>query len=217
MNKLSLLLFDLRHGFPTALRVLSDELGWAQTVRVLAVFLLAGLRDPYRSLGRYELSERERFTRHQLRPVLLLDDVLGRRFSAEETRRVLGRIVAESGARFVRHNVRHPEPAQWQAMSEPEQLDFAGKILARFGNAESEAVVAPDADFAFDVTKCHFVELTSKLERPQLATLFCAADSHFYADPSVPISLERTQTLALGAQRCTFRFRFQDGEAGSPQ
>ena len=208
MNKLALLRFDLRHGMPTAIGVLRRELGWLATTSVLIQFLVAGLRDPFRELTGPPPGPRERFTRHQLRPVLLLDQVLRRRFDAARVRDILGAVIAQSGARFVRHNVEHPDPERWRAMTGAEQSAFAQRILSRFGNAETTLVSVPPHDFAFNVSLCHFVGLTQRLGRPDLAPLFCAADSAFYGDPNVPIQLVRERTLAAGDDQCTFRFRF---------
>lgn len=216
-GSLSLLWFDVRHGAPVALRALRRHLGALCALRALLAFLWRDwTRDPYRALrGDPAPDARERFTRRQLRPVLLLDAALGEALGLppERRRALLAEVVAESGARFVGTQVRHPTPAEWAALDPGARRAFASAVLGRFGNAEATLVDAPGADLAFDVTRCHFVSLCARLGRPEVASLFCAADRVFYDDPRVPIRLERAETLAGGQARCAFRLRFAPGDA----
>jgi hypothetical protein len=213
VNRLRLLRFDLRHGLPTALRILRRELGLGRTMRVVLALLWRGLtRDPFRPLrGDPRPCPRERFTRHQLKPVLLLDGVLREslRLESERVGEVLLAVVSESGARFVRFNVEHPTREEWSASSDEARRELALGLLARFGNAEAEVVEANAEGLGFDVSRCHFVDLCRRLDRPDLAPLFCAADSVAYGDPTLPVALAREQTLARGDARCAFRFRFR--------
>lgn len=212
--------FDLRHGAPVALGTLRRELGVWRMARALLAFVWRDwTRDPYRALRDDPRPDvRERFTRRQLRPVLLLDAALREALglAPERSRAILAQIVARSGARFVGTQVRHPTPAQWEALDAAGRRGLAERILARFGNAETTLVEDPRADLAFDVTRCHFVGLCARLGRPELASLFCAADRVFYDDPAVPIRLERAHTLAAGQPRCTFRLSFER-EASGPE
>ena len=206
--------FDLRYGLPTAVRVLVSELGLFRALRVgLAVGWRGLTRDPFRPLrGGAPPSPGEAFTRRQLEPVLLLEGVLRERHGLDpaRTREVLGRVVAETGARFVQFNVDHPTRAHWRGLDEAGRRALANGMLQQFGNAEAELVDVSAEGLGFDVSLCHFVELTRRLERPELASLFCAADSVAYGDPKLPVALERDQTLAGGDSCCAFRFRFRD-------
>ena len=213
LNKLELLRFDLLHGMPTAITVLRAELVVVAMIQAIVAFLFAGLRDPFRELKGESRGPMGRFTGHQLRPVLLLNAVLRRRQTPERVMAIIGRAMLQSGVRFVRHNVEHPDSAAWQKMSRPDQRAFGKRILLRFGNAETELVDIEGHDFAFNVTRCHFVSLTHRLKRPELAQLFCGADWAYYGAPSVPITLTREQTQAKGDAICTSRFKFQQDDA----
>lgn len=213
---LRLLWFDLRHGLPTALRVLVRELGLLRALRVVLALVWRDLTTrPFRALrDGPPPGPGERFTRRQLKPILLLDGVLRDRLPAERAREVLAEVVAQSGARFVLFNIEHPSRDTWETLDDEGRRELAGGMLDRFGNAEAELVEVSDGGLGFDVGRCHFVELTQRLGRPELASLFCAADSVAYGDRRLPIALEREHTLARGDPCCTFRFRFREPADG---
>ena len=202
--------FDLTVGLPVALAALRKHLpkGW---LGVLVRFAWLDLTtNPFASLGRERLSEGERFTRQQLRPVLILDRALGadERLDASARLELLESIVSETGARFIESNFSPPTPQEWSQLGPPERDGLVRRIMAQFLNAETALVADPDALAAFDVTRCHFAELTRRLDRPELAPLFCCADSVYFGRPEVPVRLSRLKTIAGGDDRCTFRFHF---------
>lgn len=60
-----------------------------------------------------------------------------------------------------------------------------------------------------DVTHCRFADFFRALGEPELGTLLiCAADFDIAAVGAGEVTLERDQTLMLGAPRCAFRYRF---------
>ena len=104
--------------------------------------------------------------------------------------------------------------AAWQQLDEQGRKHFAERILERFANAEATLVPPGPYDLAFDVHRCHFVELCEQLAKPELASLFCAADSAYFDDPAVPLEFHRPSTLAAGAGRCEFRFNLRSAPQG---
>lgn len=181
-------------------------------MRVMARLIWRKLwRRPYKRLKRGgALSDAERFTRHQLLPVVHLDDVLrlDMGFQPDETTRILGEVVGSSGARFIAYATGIKSPAHWARQSNEERLSTARGSVAKFLNAEVEEVTEPGVSFGFNVTHCHFVALCHELDRPHLASLFCRADEVLFGDPAYEVQLDRSQTLASGAHACTFRFRW---------
>ncbi|MBL90458.1 MAG: hypothetical protein CMH56_01410 [Myxococcales bacterium] len=210
------MVFDLKHSFPLAARILKEELG---VFGMLHCFLCFGWRQlwqkPFAALQRQNpISPAEALTRHQLEPVLILDAVLGLdlKLSQERTRSVLKRIVGESGARFIQFAVKNPPPEAWHQKSVSAKNEFAQKGLQQFFNAEAEVVSAPNAHFAFDVKACHFVGLARELGRPDLAPLFCGADETLFNRPELKVLMTREETLAQGHDRCAFRFQWDESE-----
>lgn len=209
MIRLRLILFDITRGLPTAARVLAARLGWRKTLRVFALFLRrSATTRPFRALGSDRPSAAERFTRHQLKPVLLLDDVLRKDLlmSQEEALALLAEVVGASGAQFIASQLSPPSPAAWRSYDDQAKESFARRVMARFLNAEAELVPDDRSEVAFDVTFCHFAHLTRRLERPELAPLFCRADSAYFSRPEAPVELRRAKTIAQGDDRCEFRF-----------
>ncbi len=212
MGTLRLIWFDLTRGLPIAVATLIAELGWLGTAKVLPRFMWR------KSTGRYfeavgpATSAGDRFTRHQLLPVLVLDDVLHKDLGLSQERglTVLERVVAQSGAAFIGSNLKPPDKALWMGWTPSERSGFAERVLSNFLNADAKLVDDPTAELGFDVSFCHFASLTRKLDRGHLAPLFCAADSAYFGRPDAPIQLRRDETIASGGDTCRFRFHFTD-------
>lgn len=67
----------------------------------------------------------------------------------------------------------------------------------------------------FDVTRCQFVEMYRELGLGEIAAvLSCNRDGVFAQAFDGRITLDRAQTIADGADRCTFRYRYDDEEKG---
>ena len=223
MSWARLLWFDLTRGLPAALGALRRRLGWRRLARLLPLFLWRSVftADPLVALGPVRgadatAARRERFARHQLRPVLLLEgalrDALG--LDAAAALEVAGAVVAASGARFLAFNVPRVERASWAAAPDAERRTVVARVLARMFNAEA-AVRAVGADaFAFDVTACAFARMARALGRPEIAALYCAADGAWFDEPRSPIALARAGTIARGATVCDFHFTFKDAPKG---
>ena len=210
------MMFDLKHSFPLAARLLKEELGLLGMLHCFVRFAWRKLwQKPFAQLVRPNpISPNEALTRHQLEPVLILDAVLNLdlKLSTDRTRSVLKRIVSESGASFIQFAVKNPQPEAWHQKSVSAKNEFAQKGLQQFFNAEAEVVSAPNAHFAFDVKACHFVGLARELGRSDLAPLFCGADEALFNRPELKVIMTREETLAQGHERCAFRFQWDESE-----
>lgn len=202
--------FDLRHGLPTAWRVLRGGLSRGRSTRVVAHLVRHGLRDPLASLPRTGWGpRREALVRHQLRAAVRLDDALRAASGLDEAERhaLLADVIAETGARFIEANVPMPATASWTSASVGERARYTHAVVQRFFNADVADLDAGASHFAFDVRACRFTQLCAALGRPGLAPLFCEADARFFSRPASPLHLLRTETLARGGERCDFRFQ----------
>lgn len=202
--------FDLTKGLPVALRVLRSSLAPTELRRALISFVRRSIgKDPFRSLDP-PTSPGEEFTRHQLKPVLLLDAVLQQDLGwpRERAHEVLRDVVGETGAAFIDANLAPPDAATWLGMTDQARQEFAEGVLRKFENAEGTAVEVAADRFSVDMTSCHFAALTHRLGRPDLSPLFCHADSVFFGRPDGQIQLTRDETIARGDKRCAFRFSF---------
>ena len=215
MTKLQLIRFDLVHGLPTALGTLKQQLPIFSLFFALFCFALRSvLSFPFRGLEKSQ-SPAEDFTRHQLKPALILDDVLRIDLKLKEAKRmeILEEVIARTGARFIESNVRIPSAETWRNMDAKQRNQFTHTTMAKFLNAETCIAETPDDVFGFDVTHCHFAALTRKLEREHLARLFCKADSLYFDRADVLVQLSRNETIAGGDSRCAFRFQFSEDES----
>lgn len=212
MSGFAKLAFDLRVGLPVTWATLRAALGPGGAARILGRVIRGQLVErPFAALGP-ATDPREVFTRGQLEPVLLLDAALRAEptLDADARRALLAEIVGRSGAEFIARQLRPPSPEAWRALDAAGRDRFVDAVIERFPNAEAERVEAPDAEVAFDVRRCHFVELCRRLGREDLAPLFCGADAVYFSRPESPIRLRRAETLAGGDARCAFRFELAD-------
>lgn len=204
-------LFDLRAGFPAAVERLRHHLGW-KTIRVLSHFARRDLTDNYFvDLDPTTDWNSEALIRHQLKPVLILDDVLrlDLKLNSRDANVILLDIVRSSGARFVEYNVPRIEKNVWQEVDNAERHTFMIQLTERLFNAHITDIQTSPNHLEFKVSACRFVEILRTLNRPHLATFFCEADSQFFSGPGLPV-LERPETLASGANCCHFRFKMPE-------
>jgi len=215
VNKLELIRFDLTRGLPTAIKALREDLSVTAFLYALTCFSVRSIFSrPFSELGRSQ-SAAEDFTRHQLKPAILLDDVLKRDLKLNNNKRlsIMEKVIANSGAQFIESNVRIPSPHEWTQMTDDERIQFTQNTMAKFLNAETQIAETPQDVFGFDVTTCHFASLTRQLKREHLSKFFCQADSIYFSRPDVLVQLTREDTIAGGQQHCTFRFQFPEDSA----
>jgi hypothetical protein len=213
VRRLDLMRFDLRAGLPTAVAVLRRALGAAQTLRALVFFAVRSVvADPLRKLSTAGWPPaQEALVRHQLRPVVILHDVLRHDLKLETSRAlvVLGEVVRMSGARFIEHNVPQIPREAWRGADEAARRSFVQRLTQRLFNAQIDDITTSPTQLAFKVHACRFVQLTHELGRPELAPLFCAADAQFFDAPSSP-RLDRPSTIAADGHTCHFVFSYKD-------
>ncbi len=185
LSEKSLWVFDLRHGLGVTWGILRHELGLRRALWTLFYFLKrrAG-RDPLASLPSSPLfkAREEALSRHQFRPVVILEDVLrcDMAMSQEETLPVLSRVIREVGARFLAISTPRVDREAWAGAGGNAREVFASGLVKRLFNAWSHGVKTGAFHLEFTVGHCRFMEMSHALGRPYLAPLFCAADGAFF-------------------------------------
>jgi len=217
MNALRLIFFEVFIQTPTAIITLVRELGVLRALAVAWHFAMVSFYyNPFKILLKTRLAEHERFSRRQLKPVLLLERALELHgVPAERRIAILGKVIAAAGTKFAALNAVIPNHAAWQTMPSAKRHGHIRKLLARFGSPEAEIVDASDDAMAFHITACYFVRQLNALGKPELAGLFCDADDDFFASSNLPIAFERPHTIARGHAHCDFRFRYVDKESAT--
>jgi len=191
-----------RRAALVAVRALGRELGLLRALGVLGEVVRArALREPFASLGPPD-SLREELSRAQLGPLVVLVRAVRRRAGAEAAMRV-GRAVAHAGAmHFLERMIPDHDADTWAARA-PE---LGEELLGRFFNATGSVRVG-DGQASIDVTACQFVALLERIGERELAPLMCEADLDFFDGQRRAIRLERSHTLAEGADCCDFALR----------
>ena len=63
---------------------------------------------------------------------------------------------------------------------------------------------------SFTVTSCTFPALCASAGMPEIATLFCEVDAHYFGGVDRDLALERPHTLAGGGPNCPFSFSWRE-------
>ena len=125
------MIFDLKHSFPLAVRILKEELGLLSALRCLLCFGWRKIwQRPFKPLAsQLSNAKEEVLTRHQLEPMLLLEAALSvdLKINKDRTLGILRRVVRESGARFIQFAVQSPSPQEWRAKSIDAKNEFCPK------------------------------------------------------------------------------------------
>ena len=78
------------------------------------------------------------------------------------------------------------------------------------GALEIEVHEESEACFSFDVTRCRYAETYREMGMGQIGHLLsCNRDASFCEGYDPNIKLDRQQTIMNGADRCTFRYRYE--------
>ena len=82
------------------------------------------------------------------------------------------------------------------------------------GALEIEVHEESEARFSFDVIRCQYAEIYREMGMGQIGHLLsCNRDASFCEGYDPNIKLDREQTIMNGADRCTFRYRYENSSA----
>jgi hypothetical protein len=191
-----------------SIRILSRHFGMSALPGILTDMASRQRKgEPWQDLPLPE-NEKERMTRKQAAPAILLLDVLSARYPAERAAAVTHEIVRESAVLFLKTVVPVIRKDVVTAMEAPERERFLRKVLDRFPNTVFGKIELHPEGFRYQVTTCYFQVLARRLGRPEVAEMFCSGDALFFERHMPGVRFEQPGTLACGQEVCDFRFSF---------
>ncbi|MDP8225632.1 MAG: L-2-amino-thiazoline-4-carboxylic acid hydrolase [Candidatus Lernaella stagnicola] len=198
--------FELRNT-PRSLRLLARRLGLVQTLAVTAELAAhQAIGRPWRGYPP-PTSKKEKASRKQAGPAILLYQILKRRFGDYEALDITGEIVTAGAVEFLSIVVPVVRPEDYENVPQAEQLRRLTEVADRFPNGDiAPPHIEADLSFGYDVVRCHFPELFKMLGVPELAPLFCRGDKIFFDRHQPYLEMRRTTTIAEGGEVCDFRF-----------
>lgn len=154
--------------------------------------------------------ERERLSREQIGPAVLLYQELARVAGSERALAITEEVVVEAAVIFLTRTIGPLRRSDIEGMSEDEKEVFAKERGERFFNATVDWKRIATDRVEFDVVACQFPRLCRELGVPELAPVFCRGDERFFGGIEPDVRLERSQTIAGGASHCPFTIRFAE-------
>ena len=168
--------------------------------------------EPFEALGP-PADERERLSRMQAGPLLLLYRVLKERLGSEEEALDIARAAALAGGRaFLGRTLGKLDRATLQALDDEGRQRFAEDKAHQFFNATLTWDHVGADEVRFTVSACHFPRLCEAVGMPEVAPLFCETDAAYFGSVEPDVILERPQTLAKGGDSCPFRLFWASSE-----
>ncbi len=147
---------------------------------------------------------RERQSRRQAGPAVLLYRALCEHLPRERALVVVGRVVRAGALGFLTRTLRGLDAGAFARLSPEQRVARVRRWLDGFFTTTA-AIDAVGADsVSFTVTACALARLAVTAGHPELAPVFCRADAAFFASRRPAVALERPQTIAEGATTCPF-------------
>ncbi len=194
----------------SALWLLLKSLGVFKTVRVLFFMAAKGLKGmPWKVLPPPE-DKKEKLSREQAGPAVLLYRGLISCLPEEEAFALTAKIILESSVIFLETIIPLLTPDSISSMSKDEGLGYITNIADKFFNADMGRIDHDETSFSYQVTRCRFPELMEKVGHKELAPLFCQGDLLFFNEKQPHVTLARTVTLAKEGKPCDFHFKLKN-------
>lgn len=188
--------------------MLRRRLGWG---RALTVAVRSSRRlsrgEPFGNLPP-ALDPRERGSRDQAGPAVVLYEELRRVVHEAEALSIAAEVVEEAAVVFLVKTLGSLRRADLERLSPAERRRFVEERGARFPNAEPVWEEVSADRVRFTIHRCRLVELVREVGHPELAPLFCQGDARFFGTVEPDVVLDRPGTLAQGDDCCTFTLRY---------
>ena len=160
--------------------------------------------DPFKNINSASLTQKEKESRIQAGPAILLFQILNRNLNESKALEYTGYIIEVSAHLFLSSVMGTLDLNLLSKMSKQERYQELQTKLDAFPNAHFNIDYAESDEVKFSVSSCHFVSLCHQVHLPQVAPLFCAVDHSYFSQKENRIKLERPTTLATGGQSCPF-------------
>ncbi len=193
-----------------AVALLVRRLGAPRALAVMAEVAVAQARgEPFAHLAT-PIEARERLSRQQAGPALLLVRALRRRLPPDEALDVAREVIVAGAVIFLGHTIGPLERDSLMAQTPAQREQFVKETGAKFFNATLRWDEISDEQVRFTVTHCRFPELCAAAGDPEVAPLLCQGDAIYFGEVLGTVRLERPHTLAEGAPECPFTLRWLD-------
>jgi len=195
-----------------AVALLLRELRLRDLVPVLLSVVFASIkREPFRSFPK-ATDWRERGSRDQAGPAIVLYRALSRRLGTKRALEVCGHVIELGAVLFLSHSVGRLQREQIAQMSNVQREAFAKEKSGKFPNATMTWDEISTRGVRFTISKCRLAELARQTGHPELAPLFCRGDAKFFGQVEKDVTLTRPPTIADGASHCHFHIAWRDDD-----
>lgn len=153
--------------------------------------------------------EREKKSRDQIGPAVVMYRALKERLGQEEALRITGEVVNASGVIFMQRNIGKIDSATLTSLDDEGRRAFVESRSEKFFNATIAWDHVEPRRVGFTVHACVFPGLCAAVGVPELAPIFCAVDAAFFGGVEPNVELRRPETLAGGDPRCVFELEWR--------
>jgi len=193
-------------------KVLLKSLGW---VRAMGLGLTMKRRlSSGAPWGRLDPSAdvREDWSRAQVGPAIVLYQLL-KENSHPEPLNLMREVVVTGAVPWMKWAIGTIEPDAYREMSDVERDGWFKGKSQRFLNMRMKSHATGEEHVQFEVEACSFPSLCQRTNVPELASVFCAVDAHYFGGVQQGIALTRPTTIAGGDSGCSFHLAWDDVQA----
>lgn len=189
-----------------SLGVMAGTLGWWRAIAVGASISSPGAIDALFADLPAAADDRERASRQQAGPAILLYRALLKRndFDAPAALALLSDVIETGALRFLGRQLSDLDPTVFAEMAPAQREQAAQRWLQAFFTSDTTLQRVAADKVVFHVTGCALHRLATATGHSELAPLFCRADGLFFASREPAVQLSRPTTIADGDAQCVF-------------
>lgn len=205
--------FDAFIGKPTGLKILAEEIGWWNALKMgIELELLLKNNSPFKQINQEEtLTPAKASSQQQMAPVIgLYQLLLKHNYTKEQAIDIIEKLVTKVAFQFLRYNIPIIDKNKINKLSLDKKVNVFKKFSSRFFNAEAKITASDENTIHFDVHFCHFAYYCNKLDVNEIGFVFCKADKLYFEQSQPDVLFSRTQTVMQNASTCDFRFKVKE-------